>query len=274
MLVLLIAVILAELENQGVLAFFIVPLPEELFLHLFGRAAKAHLVQLGHVVHQADAAAGPGVDQKVHEAHDAPRRLIERKGRRGAVPPHGVQQAEAVGILAREKAEKGKAGEIKAGDGESVDSGTAARNPDHADALADGGADQLVARVGDAGRTGIGDDGDGFARLQLGNEPGGLPVLVELMVRNQAVSDAQLVEQHHGAPGVLGRDQIGLFQNLPAAGRKIGRIADGRRNNIKNAVIQSPSLPSGTIIANFPCIHKFFVKKYFSSSHSAENMVT
>ena len=80
---------------------------------------------------------------------------------------------------------------------------------DHADARVDGGADQLVAGVGDAGRARVGDDGDALALPELLDEPLGLAVFVELVVGGELVAaDAELVEQHDAAAGVLRRDDV------------------------------------------------------------------
>ena len=242
MLFLLVAVVLLQLEHQGVLPFFVVPLLQELFPDLRGASAEAHLVQLGHVVHQAHAAPGLILDQKVNQAHDPAGGLIQGEGRRRAVPPHGIQQAEPFGVFPREESEKGKAGEVKARHGQGVHRGAAARNPDDADALVHGGPDQLVPRVGDAGRPGVGDDRHVLPFLQLPDKPGGLSVLVELVVRDEAAANAQLVQQHHRPPRVLRRDQIGLLENPPAPGRQIRRIADGRGHDIKNTGFQTRSL--------------------------------
>ena len=87
--------------------------------------------------------------------------------------------------------------------------GAAAGHADHADARIDGGADQFVAGVGDAGCARIGDDGDALALLKLLDEPLRLAVFVELVVGGELVAaDAELVEQHDAATGVLRRDDV------------------------------------------------------------------
>ena len=87
--------------------------------------------------------------------------------------------------------------------------GAAAGHADDANAVFDRGADELVAGVGDAGRARVGDDGDVLAGGELFDEPLRLAVFVELVVGGELVAaDAELVEQHDAAAGVLRRDDV------------------------------------------------------------------
>ena len=96
-------VILVYLDDDGVLTLVVAALGEQLLSHLGGRAAKAHLVQLCHVVAQAHAALRVRVDEELHQLHYALRRFVEREGARVAAAEL-FQQTAALGILAREEA--------------------------------------------------------------------------------------------------------------------------------------------------------------------------
>ena len=114
--------------------------------------------------------------------------------------------------------------------------GAAAGHADDANAVFDRGADELVAGVGDAGRARVGDDGDVLAGGKLFDEPLRLAVFVELVVGAQTVAaDAELVEQHHAAAGVLGGDDVGGGQDFASALGHVARVADGRCDDIKGA---------------------------------------
>ena len=75
--------------------------------------------------------------------------------------------------------------------------------------ISDPGNELIRAGVGDAGCARVGDDGDALALPELLDEPLRLAVFVELVVGGELVAaDAELVEQHDGATGVLRRDDV------------------------------------------------------------------
>ena len=182
MFLLLIAIILLKLQDDGILALFIVALLEQLFLHLCRSPAEAHLMQLRHVVHQAETAAGIGVDHEIHKAHDALGRLIEGKGLCGPVLSHQFEKADSLGVFPREEAEEGKAAQVEAGDGKRIHGGAAAGNSDDTDSGLNRGLDEFVPWIGDAGRAGVGDDGDVLAFQHLLHKPVRFSMFVELVV--------------------------------------------------------------------------------------------
>ena len=258
------AVVLVHFQHQRVFALVPAALVQQLLLHLRGRAAVAALVQLAEIVAEAEPAAGPGLDQKVQQIHDALRTFVEGEGA-GVGAAELFEQAAALGVFAREEAVEQEARQVEAGDRQRRDRRAAAGHADHRDAGLYGGADQLVARVGDAGRARVGDDGDAFACEHLADEVLGLAVLVEFVVRHQLVADAQQVQQHHRAAGVLGCDDVDIRQDLDAAGRHIPRIADGRGDNIEF---------SGLLIHAFPLPALIFSILYHAGERfaRAENM--
>ena len=147
-------------------------------------------------------------DKELHRVHDALGAFVKAVGARVAAAHHGERTA-AVGSLPREEAEEKEGRKVEARDGQRRDRGAAAGHADHADARVDGGTDQLVAGVGDAGRARVGDDGDALALPELLDEPLRLAVFVELVVGGELVAaDAELVEQHDAAAGVLRRDDV------------------------------------------------------------------
>ena len=254
------AVIVADLDDEGVLALFIGLLGDELCLDLLGRAAEGHFVELRHVVAEAEAKLRALLDEEVDDAHDALGGLVKGVGR-GVALAHHHENAAAVGRLAREKAVEEEAREVKARDRERVDRCAAAGYADNADAVFDRRADELVAGVGDAGRARVGDDGDILAGGKLLDEPLGLAVFVELVVGAQAVAaDAELVEQHHAAAGVLGGDDVGARQDLAPALGHIARVADGRCDDIKGScgLLFVHKILQKQIISHYKCSIAYF----------------
>ena len=109
------AIVIADLDNEGIFTLFVGFLRDELILDLLRRAAEGHLVELCHVVAEAQAQLRVFLDEEVDDAHDALGRFVKGVGR-GVALAHHHQHAAAVGRLAREKAIEEKAREVKARD--------------------------------------------------------------------------------------------------------------------------------------------------------------
>ena len=150
-------------------------------------------MELGHIVHQAETAAGSCTDHEIHKAHDTFRRFVKGKSLCGLVLAHELQQTYSLGIFSGEKTQKCKGTQIKAGNRKCIHRSTAARNPDDANPRFDSSLNQFISRIRDTWRTRIGDNRDVLPLLHLLHEPVCFPVLVELVVGNQAVTDLQLV---------------------------------------------------------------------------------
>ena len=139
-------IVLLQLHDHGVLPLVVVALGQQLLLHLGRTAPETHLVELGQIVAQAQAALCPGVYEKVHQLHYPLGGLIEGKG--AAVPPAQLlQELSPLCILPGEKAAEHEAAEIKAGYAQSRHRGAAAGYAHHLYPRLHGGLYELVARV-------------------------------------------------------------------------------------------------------------------------------
>mgnify|MGYP002556583246 CR=1 FL=1 len=118
-------IILLHLAEQDVFALIVAALGEQLIAHLGGRAAEGHLVELRHVVAQAQPHAGVLRDKELHRVHDALGAFVKAVGARVAAAHHGERTA-AVGSLPREEAEEKEGRKVEARDGQCRDRGAAA----------------------------------------------------------------------------------------------------------------------------------------------------
>ena len=82
-------IILLHLAEQDVFALIVAALGEQLIAHLGGRAAEGHLVELRHVVAQAQPHAGVLRDKELHRVHDALGAFVKAVGARVAAAHHG-----------------------------------------------------------------------------------------------------------------------------------------------------------------------------------------
>ena len=98
-------IILLHLAEQDVFALIVAALGEQLIAYLGGRAAEGHLVELRHVVAQAQPHAGVLRDKELHRVHDALGAFVKAVGARVAAAHRGERTA-AVGGLPREEAEE------------------------------------------------------------------------------------------------------------------------------------------------------------------------
>ena len=95
--------------------------------------------------------------------------------------------------------------------------------------------DQVLPGVGDGGTARVGDQRAGLPGENAVNDPVALRGLVMLVVADKAFFDAQMVEQFQRHPRILGGDEVGAFQRLPAAQGDIPQIADGGRDKIQHS---------------------------------------
>ena len=107
------AIIIADLDDEGVFALFVGFLGDELRLDLLGCAAEGHLVELRHVVAETETKLRAFLDEEVDDTHDALGGLVKGVGR-GVALAHHHENAAAVGRLAREKAVEEETREVKA----------------------------------------------------------------------------------------------------------------------------------------------------------------
>jgi len=110
------------------------------------------------------------------------------------------------------------------------------RDRDHRHARRQRSAHQVIARVGEAGRARIGDQGDRGARLQPLDDQGSPPPLHGVVVAGERPLDPVPGEENARAAGVLGRDQIDFAQHAERTQRDILEVPDGGGNHVENPV--------------------------------------
>ena len=125
---------------------------------------------------------------------------------------------------------RGKAGHTQRGNG-----GAWARDGTDWNAIGNTKCDHILARIGNGGRARIGHQRAGFAGEQPRKNflPGLCPVVI--VVADERLVDAQVVEQLQGDACVLGTDEIGILQRLPHAGGNVLEVSNGSGNQIKRA---------------------------------------
>ena len=90
-----------------------------------------------------------------------------------------------------------------------------------------------LARVGDAGHTGVGAEGAALARLDAAQDAFALLQCV-FVVADHRLFQAQIVQQPHGHAGVLGGHEVRRAKSGGDAGRHIIKVADGGCDDIKS----------------------------------------
>src|SRR5262249_38771786 len=192
------------------------------FFVLLGQLARDH--QLDLAVDLADRAQG---------GHDAVRRFVEhhrrleRPERRQPVdPPAGLHRQETVEH------------EPISGQARRRESRDQRRRPGHGHhphAVGARLAHQQHARVGNAGRPGVGDERDRGAGGERAEELAAAGQLVVLVVADGRLVDVEVREERARPPRVLAGDQVGLAQDAERAQGDVLEIADRGRDYKKGA---------------------------------------
>src|SRR6185312_15506338 len=107
------------------------------------------------------------------------------------------------------------------------------RDGEDEDAGGDGGRGDLGARIGDAGRAGVGDDGNARAGFQFRDELLGASSFVVLVVADGGRRDLEMVEELLRLAGVLAGDAVAGAQHTQGAQRYVFEIADGRGDELE-----------------------------------------
>ena len=95
--------------------------------------------------------------------------------------------------------------------------------------------DQVVARIGNQRRTGIGDQCHILTRLQAAEEAAALIPLVVLMAGRQGRGDPEMLQQARRMPGIFRGDQTHLRQYPQRPRTDVFQIADGRGDHEEGA---------------------------------------
>ena len=89
------------------------------------------------------------------------------------------------------------------------------------------GPDRREPGIGNRGHAGVGDQGHGIAGCEPCTDLGGSRPLIADKVGTQDGRDAQPVQQHATAPGVLGVHHIGRVERRGQSRRRVVQVADG-----------------------------------------------
>ena len=96
---------------------------------------------------------------------------------------------------------------------------------------------EVVGRVGDARRAGVGDQGNVPPLLQQAEQALRLGHLVVVVVAQQRAGDVEMGQQLAGVAGILGGDQVHAAKDAQGAQGDVVEIADGRGDDVQRAAI-------------------------------------
>ena len=159
--------------------------------------------------------------------------LVEDHG--AVLLPQGFQMLPPAFLGGGQEALKAEAARGLAGDAQGGDDGAGAGNGADGDACLGTLAHQILAGIGNGGRPRIGNQSAGFSCQDPVQDHIALGGLVMLKVADQALLDAQVVQQFHGDPGILRGNKIRLLQGFPAADGNIPQISNGGGDKIEHA---------------------------------------
>ena len=95
--------------------------------------------------------------------------------------------------------------------------------------------DEILARVTDGWRPGVGHEGARLPAEQAGKDRLSRRRAVVLVVAHERLFNLKMVQQLHGHARILGGDEIRAAQRLDGAGREIPEVSDGRSHQIYNS---------------------------------------
>ena len=115
------------------------------------------------------------------------------------------------------------------------DQRTGARHRHHIDPCRPRLTHQVIARIGNQWRPGIGNQRDVIARQQTGNKAATFITFVVFVARSQRRGNAEVLHQARRVPRVLGGNQCNLAKDFQGPGADVVQVADGRRHHLKRA---------------------------------------
>ena len=171
------------------------------------RGAQDLLVALGQLTAKRDAAT---LSQRGGEVGECGAQLVWCfvKDHRAALGAQARHLLAALGLDDRQEALEAKACGRKPRQRQCVNGGTAAGDTRNGNPLGGAQRDQILAGVRDGGRTCVGDEGTAFAPLEsLDNVRASLSLVV-LVVRDERLGDAEIMQQLQRVACVLGGDKV------------------------------------------------------------------
>ncbi len=197
-----------------------------------GQHAPAHLLmELGELAadcRRAIAQYGNDVD----ESRGKPRRRLEQqqRGRHRGEDGEGLL---SLCRLGRQEAREEKAVRRKAGERQCRHRCRWAGDRGDGDPRGDRRTYQLVARIGDERRAGVGDEGDARARLEPLDQERPRARRVVLVIGRQRRRDAISGAEAPRDAGILASDKVDTAQGVEGAQGDVAEIADRRRDEMK-----------------------------------------
>src|SRR5512143_839101 len=198
-----------------------------------GRGAADELfVQLRDLTSDDDAAPGRDRREVRQEVRKAVRALVEHD--RAALGEQPFEHAPARPALLLDEAHEGELPGRQAGGDERRDGRGGSGDRHDLMAGVDRGTNELLARIGERGRSRVRDERDVPATVQLPDELDRLPAVVEVGVRREVLRlDPVAPQQDLRVSGVLARDHVHLLQDPERAMRDVLEVPDGRRDEIE-----------------------------------------
>ena len=149
--------------------------------------------------------------------------------------PQGIQVGPAVFLVHGQKAFKRKPPRRQTRHRQRAHRRAAARHGLHRDAVFAAEPDEILARVADGWRPGVGHEGARLPAEQAGKDRLSRRRAVVLVVAHERLFNLKMVQQLHGHARILGGDEIRAAQRLDGAGREIPEVSDGRSHQIYNS---------------------------------------
>ena len=136
-------------------------------------------------------------------------------------------------FIGGQKSFKAETGGGKTRQGQGVNAGATAGNTGDRNAPLGAQCDQILARIGDGGRSRIGDQGAGLPVLEAFDDLRAALAAVVLVIRDHWLGDAEISEQTGGIAGIFCRNKVNAGQHFDGAQRKIVQVSDGSGNQIQ-----------------------------------------
>ena len=197
------------------------------------RGADGLLVDLAQLPAQGGGPVTEDVQQIRQGGVQLVGRLVENHG--ALLPGQGLEALPPLPPAGGEEALEGEASGGQAREGQGADQGAAPGNSDDVHPVLGAQAHQLLPRVADGGHPRVG--------YQSAALPGQQPAqhrlagggAVVLMVADQTLFQAKMVEKLQGDPGVLGGDEIRGGEGLQGPGAQVPQVPDGRGHQVERS---------------------------------------
>ena len=194
-------------------------------------ASLVLLVELGYLAGDGAAALrAEMLDHLFQRLHEPVGRLVENH--RAGFSFQGSEER-LPAFLLREESFEGEPVARESGGDDGRDAGRGARKRLDLDAFFRAGAGEEEARIGDAGRAGVADEGDVQAAQDALLDHLHCLVLIEFVMRLERLVDVVMLEEDRTRARVLRQDEVGFLQDLDGPEGHVVEIADRSRDDEK-----------------------------------------